>query len=177
MTTTRHEIPARSDAAGFTIIETVFALSILMVVMLGLMPLGAVATTTTENQGHLMARATEYAQDKMEQLLALKYGDSTSDTRVFPATSSGGSGLAIGGSADPAGPVALYVDYLDVDGKLLTQTSTSAPTDWYYKRVWMVDSPGANLKRVVVTATVKTAVGSTGRVPQATLASIKTSPF
>jgi len=177
MNTARPESRAGSNAAGFTIIETVFALSILMVVMLGLMPLGAVATTTTENQGHLMARATEYAQDKMEQLLALKYGDSTSDTRVFPATSSGGTGLAIGGSADPAGPVALYVDYLDVDGKLLTQTGTAAPADWYYKRVWQVDCPGTNLKRVVVTASVKTAVGSTGRVPQATLASIKTSPF
>lgn len=163
--------------SGFTIIETVFALSILMVVMLGLMPLGTVATVTTENQGHLMARATEYAQDKMEQLLALKYGDASSDTRVFPATATGGTGLALGGSADADAPVALYVDYLDIDGKLLTQTGTAAPSDWYYKRVWKVESAGTNLKRVVVTATVKTAVGSTGRIPRATLASIKTSPF
>ena len=165
------------DSAGFTVIETVFALSILMVVMLGLMPLGTVATTTTENQGHLMARATEYAQDKMEQLLALKYGDTSSDTRVFPATATGGTGLAIGGSADADAPVALYVDYLDIDGKLLTQSGTAAPSDWYYKRVWKVESAGTSLKRVVVTATVKSAVGSTGRIPRATLASIKTSPF
>lgn len=162
---------------GFTIIETVFALSILMVVMLGIMPLGALATTTTENQGHLMARATEYAQDKMEQLLALKYGDTTSDTRVFPALTTGGTGLAPGGSSEPTAPVASYVDYLDVDGRLLAQSGLSAPAGWYYTRVWKIDSPGTNLKRITVTASVKTAVGSVGRTPRATVAAIKTSPF
>jgi type II secretory pathway pseudopilin PulG len=91
--------------AGFSILETVFALMILMIVALGLLPLGVIATTTTENQGHLMARTTEYAQDKMEQLLALSYNDSTSDTRVFPATETGGTGLAIGGCSTPATPV------------------------------------------------------------------------
>ena len=74
------------SAAGFSLLETVFALGILLVVAVGVLPLGVIAVSTTENQGHLMARSTEYAQDKMEQLLALAYGDSTSDTRVFPAT-------------------------------------------------------------------------------------------
>ena len=62
-------------------------------------PVGAMAIGTTENQGHLMARATEYAQDKMEQLLSLSFGDVTTDTRTFPAGNTGGSGLAIGGDA------------------------------------------------------------------------------
>ena len=169
----------RATQNGFSLIETVFALSILLVVMLGLLPLGAVATATTENQGHLMARTTEYAQDKMEQLLALKYGDTVSDTRTFPAGSTGGTGLAIGGSSNPDAPVAYYVDYLDVDGKLLTQNGNVAPGDWYYKRVWKVDAPSGttNLKRVTVTATVKTAVGSVGRIPRATVVALKTSPF
>ena len=171
--------PAGAPDGGFSLIETVFALSILLVVMLGLLPLGAVATTTTENQGHLMARATEYAQDKMEQLLALKYGDTASDTRSFPAPTSGGTGLAIGGSSDPDAPVAQYVDYLDVDGKLLAQGGNAAPSHWFYKRVWKVDAPSGttNLKRVTVTATVKSAVGSIGRIPRATIVSLKTSPF
>jgi hypothetical protein len=170
-------VASRPDENGFSLLETVFALSILMVISLGMMPLGTVATTTTENQGHLMARTTEYAQDKMEQLLALKYGDSTSDTRVFPATSAGGSGLAIGGSANPATPAATYVDYLDIDGRLLAQAGNTAPANWYYKRVWKVESGGTNLKKVSVTASVKSAVGGTGRIPQATIVSIKTSPF
>jgi type II secretory pathway pseudopilin PulG len=162
---------------GFTILETVFALMVLTVVALGLLPLGVLATTTTENQGHLMARTTEYAQDKMEQLLALSYNDVTSDTRSFPATDSGGTGLAIGGSSDPAGPVEKYVDYLDVNGTLLASSGTTAPANWYYKRVWKVASAGTNLKQITVTATVKSAVGSTGRIPRATVTSLKTFPF
>ncbi|HUR32723.1 MAG TPA: hypothetical protein VM032_02955 [Vicinamibacterales bacterium] len=182
MTRFHHRRPApgrHGGAAGFSILETVFALSILMVVALGLLPLGVIATTNTENQGHLMARTTEYAQDKMEQLLSLSFGDVTSDTRVFPAANSGGTGLAIGGSSTPASPVAKYVDYLDVDGTLMAATGTTAPANWYYKRVWKVAYVGSSttLKQITVTATVKSAVGNTGRVPQATVASIKTFPF
>jgi type II secretory pathway pseudopilin PulG len=176
-TSTPDAARTRTGTAGFSLLETVFALSILLVVALGLLPLGVIATTNTENQGHLMARTTEYAQDKMEQLLALSYGDVTSDTRVFPATDTGGSGLAIGGSSDPASPVANYVDYLDVNGTLISSSGTTAPANWYYKRVWKVASAGTNLKQVTVTAVTKSAVGSSGRIPRATVASIKTFPF
>ena len=176
MTPTPRTGDRRTDS-GFTLLETVIALSILLIVSLGIVPLGMVATTTTENQGHLMARTTEYAQDKVEQLLALAYGDVTSDTRSFPAANTGGTGLAVGGSSDPAAPVALYVDYLDINGTLIASTGTTAPAGWYYRRVWQVASPGANLKQVTVTAIVKSAVGSTGRIPRATVTSIKTYPF
>jgi prepilin-type N-terminal cleavage/methylation domain-containing protein len=162
---------------GFSLLESVIALSLLLIISLGLLPLGVIATTTTENQGHLMARATEYAQDKMEQLLALSYGDSTSDTRTFPASETGGTGLAIGGSSDPEAPAEHYVDYLDVAGTLVAATGTTAPASWYYKRVWEVESGGTNLKLITVTVKVKSAVGSTGRIPQATVASLKTFPF
>ena len=53
---------------GFSLLETMFAMTVLMVVALGMLPLGMRATTTAENEGHLMARTTEYAQDKMEQI-------------------------------------------------------------------------------------------------------------
>src|SRR5262245_48419469 len=92
--------PNRPAERGLSLVECVFALSLMTILALGLLPLGVIATTTTENQGHLMARSTEYAQDKLEQLLALAYGDTTSDTRSFPATDAGGSGLAVGGSSD-----------------------------------------------------------------------------
>ena len=171
--------PRARSASGFSLLETVFALSLLMVVALGLLPLGVIATTTTENQGHLMARTTEYAQDKMEQLLALAFNDVTSDTRLFPATDTGGTGLAIGGSAVAASPVAKYVDYLDVNGSLMASSGTTAPTDWYYKRVWSVAyvSGSTTMKEITVTATTRSAVGSTGRTPTATVSSVKTYPF
>ncbi|MGE4054908.1 MAG: prepilin-type N-terminal cleavage/methylation domain-containing protein [Vicinamibacterales bacterium] len=162
---------------GFSLVETVFALGILLIVALGLLPLGMIATTTTENQGHLSARTTEYAQDKLEQLLALAYGDTTSDTRVFPAGDLGGSGLTPGGSFDPDVPVDLYVDYLDINGSLLDADAGDEPTGWFYKRVWAISVPSLNLKQVTVTATVRTAVGGIGVVPQSTVTALKTFPF
>jgi type II secretory pathway pseudopilin PulG len=175
----RHELgeAVRRDQHGFSLVETVFALSILMIVALGLLPLGVIATTTTENQGHLSARTTEYAQDKLEQLLALSWGDSTSDTRVFPATELNGSGLSVGGSADPDNPVDLYVDYLDINGTLVPSVGGAEPDGWFYKRVWQITLPAAQLKQVTVTAIVRSAVGSVGVVPQSTVTSLKTFPF
>lgn len=168
----------RSRSAGFTLIETMIALGLLFTVAVGILPLGLLAVSVTENQGHLMTRTTEYAQDKLEQLMALAYGDSTSDTRVFPAADTGGSGLAPGGSADPDAPVALYVDYLDVNGNLLASSGTAAPDNWYYKRVWRVQELEANLKQITVTATVKApAAASVGRLPRTTVSVLKTKPF
>jgi prepilin-type N-terminal cleavage/methylation domain-containing protein len=171
--------PLGATERGFSLIEVMFALSVLLVVALGLLPLGVIATTTTENEGHLVARTAEYSQDKLEQLLALAYGDTTTDTRVFPATNTGGTGLTVGGSSDPAAPVALYVDYLDINGTLVPSTGTTAPAGWFYKRVWQISLPAGttNLKQVTVTATVKLATGSVGRVPRTTVSSLKSSPF
>jgi Tfp pilus assembly protein PilV len=84
---------APSSERGTTLMEVLIATGLLVTLMAGLMAMSGVAIATTENQGHLAARTTEYAQDKMEQLLALQYGDQVSDTRVFPAVDSGGTGL------------------------------------------------------------------------------------
>jgi len=165
------------NESGFSLIETCLALTVLLVVALGLLPLGLVATTSTENQGHLMARTTEYAQDKLEQLMALTYGDSTSDTRVFPADDLNGSGLTVGGSSDPDAPVDLYVDYLDINGDLLATVPGAEPAGWFYKRAWQVDQVAARLKRITVATTVATSVGGFGRIPRTTVSALKTFPF
>jgi prepilin-type N-terminal cleavage/methylation domain-containing protein len=163
---------------GFTLLETVFALSLLLVVAAGIAPLSLVAVKATENQGHLAARTTEYAQDKLEQLMALAYGDSTSDTRVFPSTDVNGSGLTIGGNSDPSAPVMLYVDYLDINGTLIATNGNAVPAGWFYKRVWQVSSPRANLKKIDVTATVRVASqGGVGELPKSTVSALKTFPF
>lgn len=162
---------------GFSLLETLVGLSLLLVVAAGMMPLAAVAFATSENQGHLSSRAAEYAQDKLEQLMALSYGDSTSDTRVFPAPDVGGSGLTVGGSVDPAAPVAQYVDYLDDDGALIPSANGAPPQGWYYQRVWQVTSPKANLKLITVTASVRRPAGAWVLNPRATVSALKTFPF
>jgi type II secretory pathway pseudopilin PulG len=168
--------PARSED-GFGLMEALIAMMIILIVATGVLPLGIVATKTVENQGHLSARTTEYAQDKLEQLLALAYGDSASDTRLFPAPDTGGSGLTIGGSVNPAGPVAQYTDYLDLNGNLLPIADN---TGWFYMRVWQVSAVAGrtNLKQVSVTATVRVAAsGGTGVVPRSTVTALKSGPF
>lgn len=164
---------AMRDERGTTLIETMIAVSMLMVVMAGLMGLVATATSLTENQGHLGARATEYAVDKMEQLVDLTYGDAQSDTTVFPSANAGGTGLAIGGSTNAAAPVVGYVDYLDINGNVLCPCGVAAPANWYYKRVWQVSQQAGNLKLISVTATIKSSVGNAIKAT-ATVSALKT---
>jgi hypothetical protein len=169
-------LQARSEK-GTTLIETAFAITILLVTMAGLMGVMSVATAITENEGHLSARTAEYAQDKMEQLLALAYGDAVSDTTAIPTAIAGGTGLAIGGAITPAAPVAQYFDYLKVDGTPLCPCAgTTAPAGWFYERVWQVSSPSANLKQITVTSTVATSVAN-AIVPKSTVTALKSSPF
>ena len=149
------------------------ALGILAIVAAGVLPLGIIAAKSTENFGHLNARTTEYAQDKMEQLMALAYGDVTSDTRLFPAPPAGGSGLAVGGSVDTAAPVATYVDYLNVDGEVIPFNP-----NWYYMRAWQITQVRPNLKRITVISRVNAlSLGGPGLVPQSTVSVLKTFPF
>jgi Tfp pilus assembly protein PilV len=173
---TKPTIRTLANDAGTSLIETMIALALLGTAIAGLLGMVTSTAKLTEDQGHLAARATEYAQDKMEQLLALTYGDASSNTAVFPATTSGGSGLAIGGSSDPSTPVAKYVDWLDVSGNLLPSNGTTAPAGWFYKRVWQVSPAGTNLKRINVTTIVAFSMSRT-QLPQATVTALKTFPF
>lgn len=164
--------PRRSTQLGMSLLETVIALTILVLVSVGIMSLTAVALETTENQGHLQSRVAEYAQDKMEQLISLAYGDTSTDTTAFPSASTGGSGLTVGGSWTG------YVDYLDISGNLTTSSGA-----WFYIRVWQIDQPAGTtlLKRITVTAQTRNSVGGSatgvGALPKATVVSLKTSPF
>jgi type II secretory pathway pseudopilin PulG len=177
---------------GTSLIEVLVATALLATLMAGLMAMAGIAISTTENQGHLAARNTEYAQDKMEQLVALAYSDGVTDTRTFPAVASGGSGLAVGGSYNINSPVDKYVDYLDEDGNLCgpttstkcptAPTGTTAPNGWFYKRCWKIDDSTTdgtlptNIKKITVAATTVRGFGGAVQ-PTAYLAVLKTNPF
>lgn len=181
----------RNKQAGMTLVETMIALGIMLTVATGMMGLAAISVNTTETQGHLAARTTEYAQDKMEQLLSLKFcdggtaGNTGTDTTVFPATTGTGTGLAgcsnmttgvpqAGGSLSTTAPTAGYVDYLDASGNLVTATG-----NWEYERVWQITVPAGTtfLKQVTVLAQARYAAGGKGYAPTSTVSALKTYPF
>ncbi len=179
---------SRKSETGLTVMETMIALAMLLIVAGGVMGLAAVAVSTTETQGHLAARTAEYSQDKMEQLLALHFCDQITDTTVFPAiTVPAGTGLAgctnlaaatptasAGGGLSTTAPTAGYVDYLDASGNLVASTG-----QWEYIRVWQISVPAGSvgLKQITVLTKAKRSVGGSAVVPQSTVVALKTYPF
>jgi Tfp pilus assembly protein PilV len=181
--------------AGTTLVETMIAVVILLIVAVGVMSVAGVAVSTTETQGHLAARTAEYAQDKMEQLQSLKFcdggtdGQSGTDTTQFPMVAGTGatnfSGLAgcsdmnngvplSGGSLNPSAPTTGYVDYLDATGSPVASTG-----NWEYVRVWQISIPSgsSHLKQISVLAQARRGVGTSGLLPQSTVTALKTFPF
>lgn len=162
---------------GFTLLETMIAMTVLAVGVLGTAALFGVAIGTNKGQGEVATRTVEYCQDKMEQLTALTFGDSGTDNTVYPSSPTGGPGLGGNmaansslGSIDPNAPVTQFVDYLDANGKLLT-SSTGA----FYTRQWMIQTDStATMKTITVVATAKTAAGGRGIPPSTSLVCLKT---
>ena len=82
-----------SRESGVTLIETMIAALILLVGVIAIMRLMAVAVGQNLSQGDVQTRVSEYAEDKMEQLMALSFTDVSTNTTVFPPTTTGGVGL------------------------------------------------------------------------------------
>jgi hypothetical protein len=125
-------------------IEVLFACAIMFIGISGLMALFVVAAAKNAGQGDQATRTTEYAQDKMEQLLSLQYGDSTTCT-VGPTNTTdtsvctgGGAGIAVPSGISSVGgvtsPVANYSDYVTPGG---ISASAAGAT---YSRMWMISA-------------------------------------
>ena len=164
-----------SSERGTTLIETMVASAILLIVLTGLMSMAGLATSYTENHGHLEARTAEYAQDKMEQLMALAFTDTVSDSANVITEPTGGTGLAVGGSVDPAAPADGYVDWLSDNG-LMLGGGTTPPTAWFYERVWQITTVATGLKQITVTSTVRASVGNAMKA-KSTVVALKASQF
>jgi hypothetical protein len=176
----------RKGQAGISLIETMVALGILMIISLGILTMAIVSMTTTENQGHLAARTTEYAQDKMEQLLGLQFTDGQAGAGLGTDTTSidtvnntytlgtGGNGLLAGGSLTTR--TNGYVDYLDANGNPLGGGSTQ-PTNAFYIRMWQITDTTASIKTISVKVSAVTGVNNKNAAPNSTVTSLKSSPF
>ena len=164
--------------AGGSIVETMIATAILLIGIVPVMAMFTVAAGKNASQGDIATRTVDYSQDKMEQLLALSFNDGSTDTTVYPVAATGGQGLGgtmvasstVGGT-DPAAPVAGYADYLDFDGNLLTDSTSS-----FYTRVWSISTDATGfLKTIQVVTAAKSAGGDSGKPPSTKVVSAKAS--
>jgi type II secretory pathway pseudopilin PulG len=72
------------NQAGVTLLELLIAILILVSVSVGVLGVFEIAGAQNKQQGEYATRCTEYAQDKMEQLMALQFSDASSDTSTIP---------------------------------------------------------------------------------------------
>ncbi len=151
---------ARCDG-GVTLIETMLAVVIALIVVLSLGGVIFNATVTSNNQGKEATRATIYAQDKMEKLLSLDFNANPSDANSCTQLASSQpascnttgiaatgwtQGLLAGGQISPeqptcpsSGPSVGYIDFLDQNGMQLGGSSCAALTGTVaYIRMWQI---------------------------------------
>jgi prepilin-type N-terminal cleavage/methylation domain-containing protein len=153
-----------SSQAGFTLVEVLVAVGLLVVALVTLAELFAISTRT--NQGARYTTSTSVlAEQKMEQLRGLAWGfdmlglpltDLTSNVAAFEATgecASAAAGAGVGLSPSPAGALATstdgYVDYVDINGCGLGGGAT-APAGTVYIRRWSIEPLPTNPNNTVV---------------------------
>jgi prepilin-type N-terminal cleavage/methylation domain-containing protein len=133
---------------GFTLLEVLIASAILAVVAVGVLGLFSVAVLRNSSAGDHGTRVTEYGQDKMEQLMALSFSDTASDTTTYPTAATGGNGLTAGGNMSVTTPASGYVDYINYNGTPSASSSHAA-----YIRLWQISddiSGSPTLKTITV---------------------------
>lgn len=159
-------------------LETLVAAAVMLIGICGVMSLFTVAALKNASQGTQASRCTEYAQDKMEQLMALQnFFDTWSDTTVVPtntATTAGGTGLATGGSIYPNAPAVGYKDYItEGSGTGAAIYATKQPNSAYVRQWNIAPTSDANVKTITVTVASLLVSGS-GATPSTTLVAQKT---
>jgi Tfp pilus assembly protein PilV len=179
---------SRKHERGMSLLETIVAATVMLIGIGGVMALFSVAGLKNASQGTQATRTTEYAQDKMEQLMALQFSDSSSDTTVVPTSSVStcvattctglGGALAAGASVGSTYPNAVTVGYVDYvtegtgTGSAIYSTKQSNSA---YMRQWSIaaNSTDANIKTITVTVVSLRSVDQ-GPTPATTLVSRKT---
>ncbi|MFB3922209.1 MAG: prepilin-type N-terminal cleavage/methylation domain-containing protein [Terriglobia bacterium] len=186
----------KHNERGITLVETMVAM---FIALLGVFSLGTVifeASVINKNQGTENTRATIYAQDKIESMLALDFAACSQSSTSQPAScnttgiSASGwtQGLLTGGAIAPvqtscpeSGPQIGYIDFLDGAGQRITGASCSAVdgAPFAYIRQWRVvdlATSGPALKQVTVAVYSQSALATLGGKPVAVLTSVVSNP-
>jgi Tfp pilus assembly protein PilV len=160
---------AQQDERGMGLIEVLVASLILMVGMVALMGAFTIAIAANAKHGELATRSTFFAVSKLEELMALRFNDTTSDTTVAPVAAAGGTGLADGGGLVQGDPVVGYADFLDANG---TRVAADVAL---YTRQWLIATNAAGTAKTITVVVFSRRTGTSGVAPSTTVASIKAS--
>ncbi len=162
-------------------LEMLIATAIFFIGITGLMALATVAIAKTSGHGDQGTKTVEFAEDKMEQILALKYTtgyiDTVTDltqTTITNLVQSTGVGLTANPNCVFATPNTCYVDYISMTGVASNSSANAA-----YMREWMIvdDSVGHSKSITVYVVALSGADYNAGRAlisPSATLVAVKT---
>ncbi len=162
---------------GVTLVETMIAILVAFIAMAGIGAAVFRASVSNKNQGTEQARLTVLAQEKMEELLRLSYGDVSTNTTLISDTGwakglTAGGGTAMLPDTDPSGECAAasaqgYVDFLNLDGVPLQGTCASADGAPYQRR-WMIQNLWGNPLPTLLgigDGTTVTFTGTVSRLP------------
>lgn len=192
---------ARAGERGVSLIETLIAV---LIAVIGLFSVGGLifqGTVTNKNQGTEVTRATIYAQDKMEKLLSLDFGNCSEPASSQPSScnttdidaTGWTQGLVAGGAVGPlqaicptSGASLGYVDFLDSNGIQLpgatpaTSCSAVAPSNIAYVRMWQVtdlsSTGGPPIKQISVGVYARSAMNTGSGKPVVLLTSLLSNP-
>ena len=153
---------------GFTLIEVLVAMAILLIAALSAMQLVAMALRTMA-EARLYGVAANLASARLEQLRALRFDfdvsgmrhtDLSTDVAADPPTW-GGRGLAPSGAGALAANTAGYVDFLDGRGRWVG-TGTVAPAGAVLVRRWAIEPLDGAGDLLAVQVLVRPVLGDSG---------------
>jgi type II secretory pathway pseudopilin PulG len=161
-----------TEDSGFSFIEVMIAMMLIMIVALGVGGLFGVAVRATHGSRNQTSTAT-LAEQKMEQLRSLTWGfdtdgqnlpvsDTTTDLSQTPPTGTGG-GLnpSPAGSLDANTPG--YVDYLDARGTWVGTGGAPPPAAVFIRR-WSIQPLPTNPNNTLILQVLVTTVAREARL-------------
>jgi type II secretory pathway pseudopilin PulG len=158
-----------SEESGFTLVESLIAIIVLLAGLLSMAQVLAYTVIASKTHGHDSATTTSMAQDKMEELINLRFNDKTTNLTVNAPYPTTGKGLTAGGSIPPNNPVAGYADYLNRAGQRTTVTSQIA-----FTRQWQITNDASGLLKTIAVNVTSNKSFDMGGPPSTTLVTLKT---
>jgi prepilin-type N-terminal cleavage/methylation domain-containing protein len=160
--------PGRRSWDGFTLVELLVAMLILVVVSVGVVRLFAMSLAASR-VAHDRTLMAVLAAGKLEQLRSLEWAydiraagppvvrsDTSTDLSV-DSTAAGGPGLADSASGTLDANTPSYVDYLDKRGRWIGTGSSPQPSAVYIRR-WSVRRLPADPERLIALTVLVTTV-------------------